>query len=202
MKIEKAERKEPLYDGGDGDAAPEEAPSGPKNRKDHYADKYGAYKATDRGIDAEKGMVYERSCTDFLCGVVFLAFIASMFAVAIYGCIVGEPTKLIAPFDFGNRVCGFGEMKDYPKLYFTEIKVTWSDSGNAAAGDYDAIVVRKLHDATSCVKKCPKTKEEAADMECPPGDAGKECIGRVNIGTNSFMDLCVPIYDELGSSAQ
>ena len=86
-------------------------------------------------------MVYERSCTDFLCGVVFLAFIASMFAVAIYGCIVGEPTKLIAPFDFDNRVCGFGEMKDYPKLYFTQMTVTWTDKANAASGNHDTLIV-------------------------------------------------------------
>jgi len=99
MKVDKKEEAVALFEGG-ADAQPSaEAEATTANRADHYKKKYGDYKATDSGINEETGMVYERGCTDFLCGIVFLVFVASLFAVAIFGLIKGEPKRLIKPYD-------------------------------------------------------------------------------------------------------
>ena len=85
MKVDKKDEAVALFEGGD--EAPAEEKKGPASRKDHYSEKYGTYKATDSGINEKTGMVFERGCTDFFCVVLFLAFVASLFAVAIYGVI-------------------------------------------------------------------------------------------------------------------
>lgn len=84
MKVDKKDEAVALFEGGE-DAAPEEKKAA--TRKDHYAEKYGDYKASDSGINEETGMVHARGCTDFFCAVLFLAFVASLFAVAIFGVI-------------------------------------------------------------------------------------------------------------------
>lgn len=109
------------YEGGeDVDAPPEEQPQGKKSRKDHYNEKYPGYKATDSGLNHDEGMNYNRSCTDFLCLVLFLAFLASMVSIAIYSLVKGDPKALYKPYDGKSRICGFDEdVKDYGKLYMT-----------------------------------------------------------------------------------
>lgn len=109
------------YEGGeDVDAPAEEQPQGKKSRKDHYNEKYPGYKATDSGLNHEEGMNFNRSCTDFLCLVLFLAFLASMVSIAIYSLVKGDPKALYKPYDFKDRICGFdAEVKDYGKLYMT-----------------------------------------------------------------------------------
>lgn len=45
-------------------------------------------------------MNMSRGCTDFLCVVVFLGFIAGMASVSMFGLTHGEPKAMIKPYDF------------------------------------------------------------------------------------------------------
>ena len=145
MKIDKKVEAVALFEGGV-DAAPQEAATEATSRQDHYKKKYGDYKATDSGVNEETGMVFERGCTDFLCGIVFLVFVASLFAVAIYGMIRGDPKRLIKPYDFNSKICDVDdEVKGFGKLYFAELETIYS------------------MDQALCVKKCPKKKTDKLD---------------------------------------
>ena len=54
----------------------------------------------------EKGMVWERSCTDIFCCLIFIAFLVSMIGITGYAVAEGDPMDIITPFDsVGNR-CG------------------------------------------------------------------------------------------------
>lgn len=76
-------------------------------------------------------MKWDRSCTDVLCCIIFLVFIASMVGITGYAVTQGDPRKIITPFDsVGNR-CGYlnqglPENKtsyvDYPYKHFTNLK--------------------------------------------------------------------------------
>ena len=47
----------------------------------------------------EKGIKWQRSCTDIPCCLVFSVFIVSMIGLSAYGFKEGDPYKLFIPFD-------------------------------------------------------------------------------------------------------
>jgi choline transporter-like protein 2/4/5 len=47
----------------------------------------------------EKGIKWDRSCTDILCCLVFLAFIVSMVGLSFIGFTQGDPMNMLTPFD-------------------------------------------------------------------------------------------------------
>lgn len=70
-----------MAEGGDDGA---EA-SGPKSKEEKWAEKSKDFSATECGMNAETGINLERGCTDMLCVVLFLCFIATMLGTAFYG---------------------------------------------------------------------------------------------------------------------
>jgi len=74
-------------------------------------------------MNADKGININRGCTDFLCAILFLAFISVMFASGCYGLIKGEPKAMIKPYDHSEMICGFNDdVKDYGKLYLAKLE--------------------------------------------------------------------------------
>lgn len=61
--------------------------------------------AQNKKID-QKGMVYDRSCTDCLCCLIFLIYIVAMIGVSGYAIANGNPTVIITPFDSDGNQCG------------------------------------------------------------------------------------------------
>ena len=53
-----------------------------------------------------KGIKWERSCTDVLCCLIYLAFNASIIVIAAWGFTQGNPYNLVTPFDMNGNVCG------------------------------------------------------------------------------------------------
>ena len=136
MKVEKEEKAVAVYEGGE-DAAPVDE-NKPKTRQEHYKEKYGDGYA--EGLNKETGINFDRGCTDFLCVVIFLVFVSCMFAVAIFGLIKGEPSRLFAPYDNWNRFCGVDEsVKDYPYLFIANFEPAYSDGWYATTGEYEKI---------------------------------------------------------------
>lgn len=72
--------------------------------------------------DMANGPVADRSCTDILCCLIFLAFLTGMVGTAGYGLLYGDPYLLITTWDADENGCGYNETtKDYPFLYFPVI---------------------------------------------------------------------------------
>lgn len=117
------------------------------------------------GMNQQTGINFNRGCTDFLCAIVFLAFIATMFGAATYGLIKGNPKAMIKPYDFTMSICGVNDtVKDYGKLYLTDLAPTWSESVNPSPMQ---IARRIIYQDAVCVKECPtKTGQQ---IQCPPG---------------------------------
>jgi len=68
------------------------------------------------------GPVQDRSCTDILCCLVFLAFLTGMVGCAGYGYLYGDPNLLLTTWDADGNGCGYNETtKDYPYLYYPMI---------------------------------------------------------------------------------
>jgi hypothetical protein len=56
--------------------------------------------------EADKGIKWDRSCTDIFCCGIFIAFMISMGALTVYGMTNGDPIKIITPFDSVGNECG------------------------------------------------------------------------------------------------
>ena len=59
------------------------------------------------------GINQDRSCTDFLCLIVFLAFVGTMVGLTGYTIAKGNINMMIAPVDKHSNLCGFGERADF-----------------------------------------------------------------------------------------
>ena len=54
----------------------------------------------------KQGLVWDRSCTDIICCIVFLAFMVAMLGVSGFAISNGDPMNIIAPFDSVGNKCG------------------------------------------------------------------------------------------------
>lgn len=85
------------------------------------------------------------------CLFIFLAFLGTMIALTIEGVILGDPIKLMAPYDGRSHFCGIdADVIEYPKLYLTKL-------GAATVSDIFASAV--------CVKECPDFFNPPATLE-------------------------------------
>jgi hypothetical protein len=51
-------------------------------------------------------MEYNRSCTDIFFCIFFIVFVVGMIGVSGYALAVGEPSKILTPFDSDGNACG------------------------------------------------------------------------------------------------
>jgi len=54
----------------------------------------------------DKGIKWERSCTDCLCCMVFLAFLVAMVGCSFLAITKGDPERMLTPFDSDGNRCG------------------------------------------------------------------------------------------------
>lgn len=101
--------------------------------------------------DADKGIKWERSCTDVICCIIFLVFIASMIGITGYAISEGDPYKIITPYDSVGNKCG-EENQGIPANVtdFTEYKLKHFTSLFEAVNN-----PLKIYESV-CVKACPK----------------------------------------------
>ena len=53
-----------------------------------------------------KEMTYNRSCTDVLCCVIFVIFLIVVVIICGYGFVMGDPVRIMTPFDSDGNHCG------------------------------------------------------------------------------------------------
>ena len=114
--------------------------------------------------DMANGPVADRSCTDVLCCLIFLAFLTGMVGTAGYGYLYGDPNLLVTTWDADRNGCGYNKTtEDYPFLYFPVIDPKALSEADPSADPAGA--VSQVLAFGTCVKKCPKT---GASVECMP----------------------------------
>lgn len=104
--------------------------------------------------ERESGLIKDRSCTDIICCIVFLANLVGMVYVGYLGYATGDPYRFIYGTDSWGNVCnvknsGFAnvslsgrDMRDNPSLYYYNVL--------ALLDSTDTLGSRRL-----CVTKCP-----------------------------------------------
>ena len=152
------------------------------------------YKGEDFNIKQElgNGPFSQRRCTDMLCCLVFLVFIAGMGVCTVFGYSHGDPNKLTSPIDGDRNICGVTEgYQDYPYLFISDISGAIASSAS-------------IFENGVCVKKCPEDADEAASLQCKPTQEIPSCdnssINRY--GATTVFDYWVPIYDTLNPTIQ
>jgi len=130
-------------------------------------------------------MTRDRGCRDILCAAIFLAFLAGMGYCTYHAFETGNISKLTAPMDGQHHFCGFGEGKQWPKLYLA----------NLATADALAIMRSGV-----CVKECPKKK--GIQLKCNTKgnhSYGKKCP-KSTVATRDWYDFCLPTKKAIKNS--
>ncbi|XP_006823430.1 choline transporter-like protein 2 [Saccoglossus kowalevskii] len=94
-----------------------------------------------------KGPIANRSCTDIICCVIFIVFIAGMFAVGYFAWSNGNPYKLIYATDGRGQICGYDTLvADKPYLFYFDI---------TACASAASLLELQCPTTQICVSKCP-----------------------------------------------
>ena len=96
----------------------------------------------DKMTHIDGGIEWNRSCTDVICCLVFIAFICAMLGVSGYALSTGDPYNIITPFDSDGNKCGEKgtDFEQYPYKHFTSLLVA-----QGGTDMYNSV----------CVSKCP-----------------------------------------------
>lgn len=145
-------------------------------------------------MNTETGINLDRGCTDIICAIFFLLFLGTMFGVAIFGTIKGEPKAFIKPYDFSKSICGVNKtVEGHGKLYFTKLSPNMWD-----AMEHDTLVRKIVFENAVCVSECPKEAGKDLNELCPKTHAYEaKCSGIKTVKTTSVMDICFPHYSTL-----
>jgi hypothetical protein len=142
----------------------------------------------DKDGEYKGGMNYDRSgCSDIICCVIFLAFIASLVGITGYSVKNGDPMAMITPFDSNGNRCGMPNQGIANKTDFTDYpyKFMWSlrSLTEGAAGLTDGF-------RAECVKACPA---KDTTPECIKNDGSTTgCEKAFLYGTTLVRTYCLP----------
>ncbi|XP_045619901.2 choline transporter-like protein 4 isoform X2 [Procambarus clarkii] len=93
------------------------------------------------------GPIKKRSCTDILCLLLFVAFLAGWGVVTAFAALNGDPSRLLYPTDSMGRVCGRGELQNKTFLLFFDLTRCATPK----------VIATGCPTPQVCVKECPKT---------------------------------------------
>jgi len=121
---------------------------------EHQADEYKGEPVDD---ELANGPMQKRGCTDILCCLLFIAFLAGMVAVAAYSLSKGNPNLIGRGYDQDGKICGYTPgYEDYALLYFT-------------------VPVSGYLNQTLCVKTCPQ--DTSSTIDCKTTTSITSCSG-------------------------
>uniref|UniRef100_A0A0B7B198 Choline transporter-like protein n=1 Tax=Arion vulgaris TaxID=1028688 RepID=A0A0B7B198_9EUPU len=90
-----------------------------------------------------------RSCTDVICCLVFIVFLAGLVVVAYFAYVYGDPKLLIYPQDSEGNLCGLGNKANKKYLFFFDL-VTCGRMG-------PGVFIDGCPTPQVCVEQCPDT---------------------------------------------
>ena len=108
----------------------------------------------------ENGPNQDRSCTDIICCLIFILFVAGWIFIFGYGLSKGDPGKLMTPFDEKGKGCGYSAgYENYPFIFFYAFGQDFGALVNPVTNpNFD---VNQIYTMTFCVDNCPNTTVEA-----------------------------------------
>jgi len=65
-----------------------------------------ANKDENRLKEGDKGIKWERGCTDIICCFVFLVFLVAMVGASFLALTKGDPLRILTAFDSDGNACG------------------------------------------------------------------------------------------------
>lgn len=142
------------------------------------------YDGSDYLVDPElkNGPLFNRKCTDVLCVLIFWLFIGVYGYTCVYAYQYSDPDKLLRPVNGDGQLCGVGDLKDYPNLYYIIRK---SDKEPKAV----------------CISKCPKELSDGfkchGTSKVKPEDC-KDTSFYIAYGTYRVLNrFCLPNPEKL-----
>lgn len=116
--------------------------------------KYGAKRGHDPSF---AGPIKNRSCTDVICCILFVLFTVGMVAVGVIAFMWGDPKKILYPTDSLGNMCGYGNYKSKPNLFFFDLMECVPK--NFDPFNPTAVIGQKCPTTQICVSSCPQTNE-------------------------------------------
>ncbi|CAH1236388.1 unnamed protein product [Diabrotica balteata] len=117
------------------------------------------------------GPLRKRSCTDILCLMIFMVFVAAWIGIGIYAVTNGSPSTLLVPRDSLGRRCGKDtDVLDKPYLLFHDITKCLDPSTPFTGCKTPEVCVSSCpseFDYYRNTKKCPD-EYLFDETECPP----------------------------------
>ncbi|XP_043938071.1 choline transporter-like protein 4 [Protopterus annectens] len=154
-------------------------------KKENSSEPYGEPSKYDPAFN---GPIRNRSCTDIICCVLFLVFIAGYMIVGILAWLYGDPRQVIYPRNSTGSYCGFGPNQDKPfVLYFDIMKCINVPNSMAAA-------LNGLQCPTTqiCVAQCPTAYKEWITCTSRTCLDQNFCVPSINLNTTTLVlaDIC------------
>ena len=173
MSTTKGETKNPnndiSFEKNDKKKIPEEKDilKGTKDTKELYAEyKNFKWKEPDKLKNGPLGDE-SRKCRDCICCIIFLVFLIGCVIIALSGFLLGDPNKILYPYDEDGHACGLDKgYENYTMLYFYDV-----------IGNLEQFQVSKIVNAF-CVHECPKEKLDKNDYK--EKNITLDCIGTKN----------------------
>lgn len=104
------------------------------------------------------GPLEERSCTDVLFCLIFIAFLVGLGVISAFGYQNGQPQRLLAPLDADGKFCGLDDgYQNYTYLYLLDINLG----------------VTEILSSAVCVSECPM--DDATPISCKTTSVEKDC---------------------------
>ena len=123
-----------------------------------------------------------RTCTDFICMVIFAAFWVFMIVGSIYGLRNGDLDKIAQPYDSVGSPCGTGNASNFGYLFFNAPQSL--DLNNRS---------------TVCVKECPTSN--TSSLACLTNTNTTDCSKLEPYETKLIAErFCMPYSDSIKSS--
>ncbi|XP_069491114.1 choline transporter-like protein 4 [Ambystoma mexicanum] len=131
-----------------------------------------------------RGPIKNRSCTDIICCVIFMVFIAGYIVVGIVAWVYGDPRQVIYPRNSTGMYCGIGENTGKPfVLYFDIVKCILGTNIMAAAMNGMQCPTTQV-----CVSECPTKFKWVYVFSNHPRDEFDQrfCQPRINLNTTTL----------------
>jgi hypothetical protein len=147
--------------------------------KDKYAEDTKNFSAKDLGLG--NGVVKERGIADFLCLLIFIAFLSAMGFCTYWGNKHGQLEKLMAPLDGDDNFCGFTtgtlDLAEFPKLFITDLTFG---------------TPKEIFKKGVCVKTCPQKGDKLAFHQT---SVVKDMEKNAGYNTKQILGYCFPSSD-------
>ncbi|XP_023665535.1 choline transporter-like protein 4 isoform X3 [Paramormyrops kingsleyae] len=149
------------------------------------------------------GPLRNRSCTDIICCVLFMAFIIGYIVVGILAWVYGDPRQVLYPRNSTGMFCGIGLNMDKPSVFYFDLLKC------ATATNIMAAALNGLQCPTTqvCVQQCPSRFWLLSPRAYAPGAKPKDhfeqqyCVPSINLTSTTLSvqdiinrELCPVFY--------